>query len=98
MSALLLALVAAVGYLLGRVRPARRAFRWADRQVYGRRVTRRSSWRWWAAQAVYVAPAAGLFMASPRQTVRAWRTRNDPPPPRSPAPVRAAPWPPEDPR
>jgi hypothetical protein len=85
MTALLLAAAVVTGYLLGRVRPARRAFRWADRQVYGRRVTRRTSWRWWAAQAVYVTPATGLFIASPRQTVQAWRARNDPPP-RSPAP------------
>jgi hypothetical protein len=94
---LLLAAAVVAGYLTGRARPGRRAFRWADRQVYGRRETRRTSWRWYAAQAVYVLPAVVLLATRPRVTARAWRARNDPPP-RSPAVTLVTPWPPEDPR
>lgn len=85
MTGLLLVVAVVAGYFTGRARPARRAFRWADRQIYSRRVTRHTSWRWYAAQAVYVIPAAVLLATRPRATARAWRARNDPPP-RSPAP------------
>lgn len=85
MTALLIAAAAVAGYLLGRVRPAHRASDWAAWQFIGRPV-RRSSWRWWAAQPIFAAEIARLLILQPRQTARAWRARNDPPP-RLPAPV-----------
>ncbi|MFF5445445.1 hypothetical protein [Streptomyces sp. NPDC012888] len=76
----------ALGYLAGRVRPARRASAWAWRQIDVRR-TPRTSWRWWAAQLVFACEIAAILATRPRETVRAWQHRNAPPPPRSPAPV-----------
>jgi len=81
-SALLLAVAVVAGYLVGRARPARRASDWAAWQFIGRPVPR-SSWRWWAAQPIFAVEIARLLAIQPRRTVRAWRTRNDPPPRRS---------------
>lgn len=78
MSALLLAVAVVAGYLVGRVRPAHRASDWAHWQMYGRRVPR-SSWRWWATQPIFACEIAVLLATRPRDMVRAWRTRNDPP-------------------
>lgn len=69
----------AVGYLAGRIRPAHRASSWAWWQIDHLRATR-TSWRWWAAQPVFACEIAVLLTTRPVQTVRAWRTRNDPPP------------------
>lgn len=85
MNAALVAVAVGAGYLAGRTRPAHRASDWAAWQFIGRPVPR-SSWRWWAAQPIFAAEIARLLILQPRQTARAWRTRNDPPP-RSPAPV-----------
>jgi hypothetical protein len=74
----------AVGYLLGRWRPAHRASDWAHWLNYQTpRVTRRD-YRWWLAQPVYVAEIAWMFLLRPRETAHAWRHRNDPPPKRGP--------------
>ncbi|MGW5852118.1 hypothetical protein ACWFQ8_29930 [Streptomyces sp. NPDC055254] len=100
MTAVLLAVAVVAGYLTGRARPAHRISDWADRLPWRRPGFSRREWRWWAAQPVYAVQIAVLLTTRPRATVRAWRTRNDPPPPRSPAPVLVTPWPPEpgDPR
>lgn len=80
------------GYLIGRWRPAHRASDWAHRLMYRTpRVTRRD-WRWWLAQPVYAAEIARMLLLRPRATVRAWRHRNDPPPPRGPAPAFDPDW------
>ncbi|MEW1638615.1 hypothetical protein AB0469_31725 [Streptomyces sp. NPDC093801] len=85
MTALLLVAAVSVGYLAGRARPAPRASDWAWLQIDRRRAPR-SSWRWWAAQPVFAVEIAVLLATRPRATVHAWRTRNEPQPPRSPAP------------
>jgi hypothetical protein len=88
---LLLAAALAAGYLLGRARPARALSSWAERLPWQRPAITRRHWQWWAAQPVYAVQIAVLLATRPRASVRAWRTRNDPPP-RSPAPrVRAFP-------
>lgn len=81
----------AVGYALGRVRPAARASSWAHWLMYDRSVTRRHP-RWWLAQGVFLAEIVVLLTTQPRQTIHAWKHRNDPPPPRSPAPVIDPDW------
>ncbi|MFD7093361.1 hypothetical protein [Streptomyces xanthophaeus] len=98
MTALLLALAIAAGYLLGHARPARTVSSWAERLIWRRPAITCQHWQWWAAQPVYAAQIAVLLATRPQQTVRAWRTRNAPPPPRSPAPTLVSPWPPEGPR
>ncbi|MFJ3173772.1 hypothetical protein ACIPJK_23735 [Streptomyces roseus] len=75
-----------LGYLTGRTRPARALSDWAERLPWRRPGFSRREWRWWAAQPVYAVQIAVLLTTQPRATVHAWRTRNDPPPPRSPAP------------
>ena len=78
-------LALALGYLLGRARLGHRASDWAHWLMYGRRLTRRD-WQWWAAQPVFAVEIAAILIAHPRRTIHNWRHRNDPPPPRSPAP------------
>ncbi|MFJ9799867.1 hypothetical protein [Streptomyces sp. NPDC101145] len=85
-AALLAAAAMAVGYVLGRIRPARRASYWAHWLIYGRNFTR-ARWQWWVAQLVFACEIVVLLSTRPRQTVHAWRHRNDPPLPLSP-PVR----------
>ncbi|MBT2467811.1 hypothetical protein J7E97_07975 [Streptomyces sp. ISL-66] len=75
-----------IGYILGLWQPARRLTEWADRLVWQQPPVGRRSWRWWAAQPVYAVQILLLLVTQPVTTVQAWRTRNDPPPPRSPAP------------
>ncbi|MFJ2568913.1 hypothetical protein ACIOYT_00635 [Streptomyces halstedii] len=76
MSALAVPAVLAAGYVLGRWRPWSRLGRWADRRT-------RDDGRWWLNENRL---AAALFVATcPRGSLYAWRHRNDPPPPRSPA-------------
>ncbi|MCY0960832.1 hypothetical protein [Streptomyces sp. H27-H5] len=96
MTALLLAVALLAGYLIGRTRPARRVSDWADRLTWRRPAVTRREWRWWAAQPVYACQIAVLLATQPRETVRAWQTRNDPPPPRSPAVKLVSPWPPPE--
>lgn len=97
MLTLLLTAAAMAGYLTGRTRPAQRLSDWADRLPWRRPGFSRREWRWWAAQPVYACQIAVLLATQPRATVRAWQTRNDPPP-RSPAVTLVTPWPPKDPR
>ncbi|MFF6903532.1 hypothetical protein [Streptomyces hydrogenans] len=73
------------GYVLGRARLGHRASNWAHWLRYGPHYTRQN-WRWWAAQPVFAVEIAALLIAHPVRTATAWRHRNDPPPPRSPAP------------
>lgn len=76
----------AAGYILGRLKPCARASSWAHWLFFGtRRPTRRQT-LWWLAQAVFLCEIIVLLATRPRATVHAWKHRNDPPPPRSPAP------------
>ncbi|MFE5658339.1 hypothetical protein ACFQ9H_19380 [Streptomyces sp. NPDC056517] len=79
-------LALAAGYILGRARLGHRVSDWAHWLMYGRRLTRRD-WQWWATQPVFAVEIAYLIAIRPRQTWRAWITRNEPPPPLGP-PVR----------
>ena len=74
----------AVGYALGRYRPAHRASDWANWQRYDRSL-RRHSTRWWAASMVLSAENIGWLITHPVQGWDTWKHRNAPPPPRSPA-------------
>lgn len=80
------------GYGIGRWRPAHRASDWAHWLAYRTTAVTRRDWRWWLAQPVYAAEIARMLLLRPRATVRAWRHRNDPPPPRGPAPVLDPEW------
>ncbi|MFE6225450.1 hypothetical protein [Streptomyces sp. NPDC057854] len=80
------ALALAAGYLTGRIRPGHRASDWAHWLTYRQNPVTRREWRWWAAQAVFAVEIAALLATHPRRTLHNWRHRNDPPPPRSPAP------------
>ncbi|MEV6580218.1 hypothetical protein AB0M92_18870 [Streptomyces sp. NPDC051582] len=84
-----------LGYLTGRARPAHRASDWAHWQQYGQRPT---GIRYAAVWTIRSAENIGWLMTHPVKGWHAWRTRNDPPPPRSPAIRLAGDWPPEDPR
>ncbi|MGX9921768.1 hypothetical protein ACWIG4_18160 [Streptomyces sp. NPDC002248] len=80
---LLAALVLAAGYGLGRWRPAHRLDDWAVWQRFGPLTG-------WRRRAVWVVSSVGnltWIAAHPRRSVHAWRHRNDPPPPRAPAPT-----------
>lgn len=94
MTVVLLVVAVVVSYLAGRARPARGISDWASRLAWRTPGATRREWRWWAAQPVYACQIAVLLTTRPRETVRAWQTRNDPPPPRSPAPRLVRPWPP----
>lgn len=74
----------AAGYAIGRYRPARRAFDWANWEKYDRSMRRHSA-RWWAVCTVLSMENLAWFIAHPVQGWHAWQHRNDPPPPRSPA-------------
>jgi hypothetical protein len=73
------------GYALGRAQLGHRASEWAAWQSVGARPARHSA-RWWAMFTVLSAENIGWLIAHPAQGARAWKHRNDPPPPRSPAP------------
>lgn len=88
---MILALIALVvgyagGYAAAHWRPLHRLDNWAWDQVdrRGRAVrdgaapARRPA-RWWAAQAVFAAEIAGVFLVHPRRTSQQWRHRHDPP-------------------
>ena len=72
----------AVGYLLGRARLGHRASQWAAWQSVG---TRPTGLRFAAMWTVLSAENIGWLLAHPVKSVHAWKHRNDPPPPRSPA-------------
>ena len=72
----------AAGYGLGRLQPARRASDWANWQRYGQRPT---GLRYAAVFIVLSAENLTWLALHPVQGARAWKHRNDPPPPRSPA-------------
>lgn len=74
-----LALVAA-GYVLGRVQPARRISDWANWQKHARPTGLRYAAVW----TVLSAENISWLIAHPIRGARAWRHRNDPPPPKSP--------------
>lgn len=83
MTWLVIAAALAVGYLIGWARLGHRASQWAAWQLYGKRPT---GPRWWAGYTVRSAENLGWLLAHPVKGWHAWRHRNDPPPPRSPAP------------
>lgn len=82
MTILLIAAALAVGYLLGRARLGHRASDWANWQRYGKRPT---GLRFAAMWTVLSAENIGWLLAHPVKGWHAWKHRNDPPPPRSPA-------------
>lgn len=79
------------GYLLGRLQPARRVSDWANWQKYDSSM-RRHSTRWWAMYVVLSAENIGWLLTHPIRGWHAWQHRNDPPPPRSPAPQIDPDW------
>lgn len=99
MIAVLLAAAAGfgLGYAARHVRPLSALDEWAWDQVHRRsrdlRVgPARKRPGWYGAQAVFAAEVFGLFVVHPRRMARQWRHRNDPPPPRSPAPQFDPEW------
>jgi hypothetical protein len=74
----------ALGYTLGRYRPAHRTTTWARGHNYDRHL-RRHSTRWWAVVVILTADNLTWLITHPVQGRHAWQHRNDPPPPRSPA-------------
>lgn len=72
----------AAGYALGRYRPAHRASDWAHWHRFGDRPT---GVRYAAVWTILSAEAIGWLVVHPRQGWQAWKNRNDPPPPLSPA-------------
>jgi hypothetical protein len=74
----------AAGYAIGRYRPAHRVTDWANWQRYGERPT---GLRYAAMWTVLSADNLTWLVLHPVKGVRAWKHRNDPPPPRSPAPA-----------
>ena len=89
MTALAVLAALAAGYGLGRYRPWLRLGDWANWQVRFRLAR-------WNSRPREAALFALLLATAPVRTVRAWRHRNDPPPPRSPA-VRIRTTPPDAP-
>ncbi|TRV72564.1 hypothetical protein FKN01_29690 [Streptomyces sp. 130] len=79
MTALAVLAALAAGYGLGRWRPWYRLGDWANWQV------RFHFARWNGSRPREAALFVLLLATDPVRTVRAWRHRNDPPPPRSPA-------------
>lgn len=90
--ALTLAIGFTAGYTARIIRPLHRIDTWARDQEYRRARDLRDGTAgrrrpgWWAAQAVFAVEIGAALVIRPRATVHAWRHRNDPPPPRSPAP------------
>lgn len=74
----------ATGYALGRARLGHRASDWAHWNTYRPNPLTRREWRWWAAQPVFAVEIAALLATHPVRTVKAWKHRNDPPPPLGP--------------
>lgn len=74
-----------VGYLLGRVRPWDRLDTWVWRRMTFGGPWTQSKWQCYLTFWVHAA-------VRPVQTWHAWQHRNDPPPPRSPAPKIEPDW------
>jgi hypothetical protein len=74
--------VLAAGYALGRCQPAHRASDWAHWQHSG---THPTGLRYAAMFVILSAENLAWLVFHPVQGVRAWKHRNDPPPPRGPA-------------
>lgn len=72
----------AVGYAIGRLRPARRVSDWANWEKYGTSTGLRYAAMW----TILSAENIGWLITHPVQGWHAWKHRNDPPPPREPAP------------
>lgn len=75
----------AVGYVLGRIKPYERLADWTDWQL-------RFHLARWTSRPRQAALFTLLLITDPRRTVHAWKHRNDPPPPRSPAPTFDPDW------
>lgn len=82
----------AVGYALGRARLGHRASDWAAWLNYQRPPVTRHDYRWWLAQPIYAIEILGMLLTAPKSTIHAWKHRNDPPSPLSPAPVLNPNW------
>ncbi|MCX5522243.1 hypothetical protein OG342_05090 [Streptomyces bobili] len=82
-TALMALALLALGYTLGRLRPLHRALDWANWQSY--RTARPAGLRYAAMFALLSAENLTWLAAHPAQGWHAWKHRNDPPPPRSPA-------------
>jgi hypothetical protein len=78
------------GYGVGRSRPVRRVVDWAHWQAIGKRPT---GTRYAAMWAILSAENIAWVVSHPVAAARAWRRRNDPPPPRGPAPQVNTHWP-----
>jgi hypothetical protein len=91
MTEFVIAAVLAVGYTLGRARLGHRASQWANRRQYDQTIRRHSAC-WWARWLVLSTENIGWLIAHPVQGWHAWQHRNDPPPPRSPAPQFDPDW------
>ncbi|MFF9003613.1 hypothetical protein ACF1GW_38610 [Streptomyces achromogenes] len=72
----------AAGYAVGRYRPAHRVSDWAHWQHCG---THPTGLRYAAMFIILSAENLTWMLLHPIQGARAWKYRNDPPPPRSPA-------------
>ena len=79
------------GYLLGRYQPLRRVSDWVNWQKYDQSMHRHSA-RWWAVFVVLSVENLVWLIGHPVQGWDAWKHRNDPPPPRSPAPKIDPDW------
>lgn len=88
MSAALACAIAALGYVLGRLRPVHRTLDWAEREGRGRPTGFRRAAVW----VLLSAEDLGFLATHPVRGWHAWRHRNDPPPPRSPAPALNPDW------
>jgi len=86
---LLYAALLAGGYALGRARLGHRVSDWAAWQSVGKRPT---GWRYAATWLVLSAENLGWLIAHPVKGWHVWQHRNDPPPPRSPAPKFDPDW------
>jgi hypothetical protein len=81
----------AAGYVTGRVQPARRVSDWANWKKYDSQLRSHRA-RWWAVFVVLSAENLIWLLIHPVQGWHAWKHRNDPPPPRSPAPTFDPDW------
>ena len=70
------------GYAIGRIKPLHRALDWANWQRYGRRPT---GLRYAAVFTLLSVENLTWLIIHPVQGWHAWKHRNDPPPPLSPA-------------
>lgn len=88
---LVITTAALTGYAIGHYRPGHRMSDWAAWQSAGKQPARHSI-RWWAVFTVLSVDTACWLITHPAQGWNAWKHRNDPPPPRSPAPTFDPDW------